>query len=385
MIYDLRFTIGRRLCGRAQSLSLVTLLTASAFSLQPSAVWAQGSLTPPGAPAPTMITLAQIEPRTPITNTTAVTISAPGSYYLTANIAVTSGNAITIATNNVTLDLNGFTLSSTEASPTGTGILLTGARSRITIRNGIIQGNVTYNGSTFAGGGFAYGIYYSGLPRNVRVTDVSVSGFLDGGLVLRANSATVVDRCSVDTVGGDGIAADSVANSVAYICGSYGIIASSAHNSYGYATGNSDGLYVSTAENCYGISNTGTGVYAIYSALNCFGNSSSGDGLDAVTAQDSYGISSGRNGLNVTVASSCYGSGGDGYTGLIAYTAHNCYGNSDTGIGLDATIAANCYGASGSGEGLVAFNAGVMCCGLRTTPGGYNCVINETLGTIQLP
>jgi hypothetical protein len=43
------------------------LTLVSAFSLQPSALlYAQGSLTPPGAPAATMKTLAQIEPRTPI-------------------------------------------------------------------------------------------------------------------------------------------------------------------------------------------------------------------------------------------------------------------------------------------------------------------------------
>jgi hypothetical protein len=74
---------------------------------------AQGPLSPPGAPAPTMRTLQQVEPRTPITNATAVTISTPGSYYLTTNISVTSGTAITITASQVTLDLNGFTLSST--------------------------------------------------------------------------------------------------------------------------------------------------------------------------------------------------------------------------------------------------------------------------------
>ena len=56
---------------------------------------AQGSLTPPpGAPAPVMKTLDQVEPRTQVTQTTCPgnasavhVISAPGSYYLTANVA----------------------------------------------------------------------------------------------------------------------------------------------------------------------------------------------------------------------------------------------------------------------------------------------------------
>src|SRR6188768_715136 len=75
--------------------------------------FAQGSLTPPaGAPAPVMKSLDQIEARTPISSAP-FTITAPGSYYLIGNLSVSSGNAIVIATNDVTLDLNGFTISST--------------------------------------------------------------------------------------------------------------------------------------------------------------------------------------------------------------------------------------------------------------------------------
>ena len=45
------------------------MLLLSSFILHPSSLLAQGSLTPPGAPAPTMKTLAQIDPRTPISLT----------------------------------------------------------------------------------------------------------------------------------------------------------------------------------------------------------------------------------------------------------------------------------------------------------------------------
>src|SRR6476619_6633553 len=87
-------------------------ILAAFFILHPSSLLlAQGSLVPPGAPAPTMKTLDQIEPRTAITSLP-ITISNPGSYYLTGNVTATAdGTAITIAADNVTIDLNTFTLS----------------------------------------------------------------------------------------------------------------------------------------------------------------------------------------------------------------------------------------------------------------------------------
>src|SRR5580704_7915636 len=72
----------------------------------------QGSLTPPGAPAPSMKSLDQIQPRTPISSPVAIT--QPGSYYLTTNIV--GAFSLTILTSDVTLDLNGFTITITNNS-----------------------------------------------------------------------------------------------------------------------------------------------------------------------------------------------------------------------------------------------------------------------------
>ena len=79
-----------------------------AAALFPCTILAQGSLTPPGPPAPSMKTLAQIEPRTPISSLP-FTINQSGSYYVTTNLIGVSGqNGIIVQTRNVTIDLNGF-------------------------------------------------------------------------------------------------------------------------------------------------------------------------------------------------------------------------------------------------------------------------------------
>ena len=134
----------------------LTLLALSTLNSQRSTVLAQGSLTPPGAPAPTMKSLDEVyakigtsqEARTPIAFTP-FTITAPGSYYLTTNLTVSSGHAIYILANNVALDLNGFTISSTAPSATGNAIVvgMDSGVSGVTIVNGFISSGVTTNGA----------------------------------------------------------------------------------------------------------------------------------------------------------------------------------------------------------------------------------------------
>ena len=95
-------------------------LTITMFAaLTVSLAFGQGSLTPPGAPAPTMKTLQQVEPRVPI-STAGATITQSGSYYLTCNLVGASGvNGINVNADNVTIDLNGFVLDGKSLGASG--------------------------------------------------------------------------------------------------------------------------------------------------------------------------------------------------------------------------------------------------------------------------
>jgi hypothetical protein len=66
------------------------------------------------------------------------TITEPGLYIVKQNLAVTSGSVITIAAGNVTLDLSGHLLSSTDIN--GALILIEPGAGKVIIRNGNLSG-----------------------------------------------------------------------------------------------------------------------------------------------------------------------------------------------------------------------------------------------------
>src|SRR5262245_3126819 len=78
-------------------------------------------------------------PCTPIKSVPTV-ITTQGVHCLTQNLTtgITSGNAITVGTNTVTVDLNGFTHGHTRSADVN-GIAATGRRN-VTVTNGTIRG-----------------------------------------------------------------------------------------------------------------------------------------------------------------------------------------------------------------------------------------------------
>jgi len=136
---------------------------------------AQGSLTPPpGAPGPSMKTLAQVEPRTPIMDVPC-TITQPGAYYLTTNL-VTTSSGITISANDVTVDLMGFSITG-DRGIVDNGIFVDGKTNapcrNIVVRNGTIKN-------------FGYGLWIvnaqNSLFEYLMISDSVRTGvLLDGG------------------------------------------------------------------------------------------------------------------------------------------------------------------------------------------------------------
>ena len=350
----------------------------------------QGPLTPPDVPAPTMKTLDQMRPETPIAGgNSTVTIDPPGSYYLTGNIAVEGGNGVVITADNVTLDLSGFTISSSAASPGGSGILISDIRSGVHIRNGHIQGTLTYNSGSFSGGSFDYGILADGNCQSCRVSGVSVVGVNEG--IRDFPIALSVESCEVQTIRLNGITAGAVSHCRARNCGAIGIfartalhcvvegnssqgaiLATLATNCYGITIGSGTGVGAFTAQDCYGESDSGIGLSANM-AQNCYGYSTSGIGLNAFAATNSYGQSSTNNGIHASTANGCYGtstsnrgiscdvvtasigySGGGSFGINAAHIATNSYGYSFSGIGLASYIANSCRGENNAGPSVAA-------------------------------
>jgi hypothetical protein len=323
-------------------------------------VLAQGSLTPPTAPGPTMVSLSQIyaklDARIAITNSaTPVILNQPGSYYLTTNLTTPPGVAITIATNDVTLDLNGYTVSSSSLGASATAILLNNNLRNITIRNGIIQSGVTNKAGTYSGPGFYYGIYGTSLT-NITVSGISVSGVQYDGIFLGTANSTLVENSVVMTAGSYGIEASTVKTSIASDCGNTAIYADLVSDSRGISSGSGYGIIGNTVLNCYGQAIGAIGLSAT-TAQNCYGYCTGASaGINATTAQNCYGFSINGAGLGADEAQNCYGycSSGSGAGVSVTHAAQNCYGYSYNSYGLYAYIAMACVGTSTGYYGLVA-------------------------------
>jgi parallel beta-helix repeat protein len=319
-------------------------------------VLGQGSLTPPGAPAPTMKSLDDVdahlgqvgENRTSLNQTNTpgnanyeFVISNAGSYYLTGNLDVAKPNGIHIAASGVTLDLNGFQIDRASGAG-GNGIFIDDGANDCVIMNGTITG-------------FMAGINSSSIPLGgafLRLVVSSCSGVgLGGGTGYRVDgcrthntgvgiqvwNGSTLSNCSADnTSSGGGILASNgcaLTNCTAFYNHTRGISVGDGCSltncsAYNNSLGGIYTSYGSTAKNCsasynglFGIA-CGNGGSII--GCTCYSNYS---GIDS---QDDCVISS-----NTCVSNTTYG----------VYFAHNCLissnnssGNGSLGLWTDGQI-----------------------------------------------
>ena len=205
-----------------------------------SAYLAAGPLAPPAGPvASTYKTLAEVEPRIAInaTNTpgdadSLFKITQPGSYYLTGNITgVTNKAGIEIASNNVSIDLGGFSMLGVAGAHAG--IATSGVRDNLSFRNGKVIGwpsngiHLAVNGSgsdylfegiTVASNGYqgimvgANAVLRDCIAQDNQVGFVCSTNANVSGCVARSNTergfelvaSANISNCSAQGNGGDG-------------------------------------------------------------------------------------------------------------------------------------------------------------------------------------
>jgi len=189
-----------------------------------------------------------------------ITINESGSYVLTSNLTVTTGNAININADNVTLDLNGHGIYG-PGTGTGKGISAVN-RYNITIKNGIVRG-------------FSFGIYlyndadHKGAGHRIEGIQASNNG--SHGISARYSTVT---NCTANNNGDYGIYAprSTVTNCTAYNNGDFGIYA-----------------YCSTVTNCTANNNGDYGIYAFHSAVKgCNVRENTGYGINMSSGYHNY-------------------------------------------------------------------------------------------------
>lgn len=313
------------------------ILSVCYCTLMSGLAMAAGDLTPPATIEPTMKTLEEIEPRT-IISELPYTISQPGAYYLTTNLSSSTLNAngITINSDHVTLDLNGFELAGYDDGTAGDGIYIMGLQTNIVIRNGTIRNwrDEGINGVNTSGSIF----------ENLRLLDNDADGLL-------VNDYNLVLNCIGSRNGNDGLDTDDgcvIKNCTAALNGDNGI----------------EGDDGCTIIDSAGIQNTGEGVVV-------------GDGG---TIRGCAGRDNGRSGIKASNGSSVLFSTGELNSEHGIFVIQGCLvegcsarNNQQHGFRTFSTdnVIKNCRADNNALSGFYTFSSGGRLEGNHSTDNGY--------------
>jgi parallel beta-helix repeat protein len=246
------------------------------------------------------------------------TISSSGFYYIEKDLSCAAGtHGITIAADNVTLDLMGLSLVGPGGSGVYDGIYMNG-RTNVEIRNGTVR-NFSRRG-IFEDG-------YSGTGHriiNIRVQDNTSAG------IFIFSTSNLVERCTAVGNGAYGIYAHVGATVTGNIC----------------SDNAADGIYTGfgatvTGNTCY--NNNGFGICTWFGAT-VTGNTCYSNTIHGISASD---------GTTVT-GNTCYDNDYDGINALYGttVTGNTCRFNTGKGIHADggATVTGNtCHGNGSHG------------------------------------
>ncbi|MCG8405191.1 MAG: right-handed parallel beta-helix repeat-containing protein [Phycisphaerales bacterium] len=257
-----------------------------------------------------------------------LTINQAGSYYLAENVT-TTGGGITIAADDVELDLMGHTL----CGGTSDGIFASGTRKNIVIKNGTL--------SDWSGDGVDAFNASNSQFEGLRV-------FGNSGVGLRTGDGAVVSACTAESNESHGIEGKTTSTftkCTARLNSGDGFVGSS-HNSF---------------RQCAASSNTGAGMRFGFSAT-VSGCSASSNGAEGFSGHESnvfgcFARNNGGSGFSVgsnSVVHNCGASfdGGDGIAGSFHVTVVGCTAAANGGDGIDiagdCTVVGNTCGQNGT-------------------------------------
>ncbi|MCL4361568.1 right-handed parallel beta-helix repeat-containing protein [Candidatus Dependentiae bacterium] len=299
-----------------------------------------------------------------------VTISSPGSYCCANNITAASTNAITIASSDVTLDLNGWTLQAPTAG--NAAILVSGAASRdnIVIKNGnitnsslsillnadsgLVMENVLIENilisnnlgavGPIAGRAISGGELINITIRNCQIEFVTSTGgavgttasgiyFNDGGFFIRD---VKIENCLISNCSAAGIyLQNSVGSTDQNIIIKDCILGNNGKNGIDFISAVNTRLTSVAILDCHSLNNTGTGISVAINGCtiqNTISNANTADGINLVSTN--FSISNCTTNANSVVGINLSGSGSS--NGTVA----NCvsHQNGFAGINLNGNF-----------------------------------------------